>query len=152
MAGASTSVYSTVLKRQHSITHATSDVLPPSQPCAMRGSERTGLHEGKASRSHIHKLAKVSRSPKASGFSAMSAPDALEQAKAQGLDLLRACCRAATTAAATPTSRSLRTVLEPVSSRCHHRSREEALEAADVSRFIRPRAVYDTSPAMHPQV
>ena len=52
-----------------------------------------GLGEGKASRSHIHKLAKVSPSARDSCYSVMSATEALEQAKAQGLHLLRACTR-----------------------------------------------------------
>ena len=52
-----------------------------------------GQGEGKASRSHIHKLAKVSPSTRDSCYSAMSATEALEQAKAQGLHLLRACTR-----------------------------------------------------------
>ena len=124
-----------------------------------------GLGEGKASRSRIHKLAKVSPSVSDPCRSSMSASEALEQAKAQGLHALTPATDSPPTGRSSPVGESSRAtpvastpcslhhpVFEHARSHCHRRSRDEAFETqGDASRLVRPRAVQAVAQVMPPQ-
>ena len=124
-----------------------------------------GLGEGKASRSRIHKLAKVSPSVSDPCRSSMSASEVLEQAKAQGLHALPPANDSPPTGRSSPVGESSRAtpvastpcslhhrVFEHARSHCHRRSRDEAFETqGDASRLVRPRAVQAVAQVISPQ-